>query len=199
MVADSPVRARILDIADELFYQRGIHAVGIDEVVARSRVAKTTLYSHFGSKDQLIAAYLRRRSETWQRYLEADLAVFPGTPLEAIDHVFEMIAEGCTMPAFRGCPFINFVVEFPDRTHPAWEVCLAHRRWLHDLLARLARAGQVAKPDHLAVQLCLLYDAAMVGSLFDDAGQSAASMRDASATLARATMPNAGVGSASGG
>ena len=67
-------RERILDAADELFYTRGIHAVGIDEIVARSGTAKTTLYAHFPSKDDLVASYLQRRSDDWRRHVDDELA-----------------------------------------------------------------------------------------------------------------------------
>ena len=76
----TPARDRILDVADRLFYEQGIHAVGVDTVVAESQVAKTTLYSHFRSKDELIAAYLRRRSERWLVFVDDQLASHGGAP-----------------------------------------------------------------------------------------------------------------------
>src|SRR5690242_17662585 len=107
-------RERILDVADELFYGRGIHATGVDEIVARSGAAKTTLYAHFSSKDQLVASYLQRRSDSWKDYLGRELAAYGGEPAERIDRVFELLTEGCVYPDFRGCPFINAAAEFPD-------------------------------------------------------------------------------------
>jgi AcrR family transcriptional regulator len=189
VTTDVSARTRILNTADQLFYQRGLHAVGVDEIVARSQVAKTTLYAHFGSKDALIAAYLQRQSESWQRILEAKLREFPGTPAEAIDFVFRLLETGCAETSFRGCPYINFAVEFPDRSHPGWAVCLNHRRWLHQVLRDLAAAGGASEPDHLAEQLCLLYDASMVGSLFDGNGRSAEVMRGTASTPVRAACP----------
>lgn len=189
MITEAPAKMRILTTASHLFYQRGLHAVGVDEVVARSGVAKTTLYAHFRSKDELIAAYLARQSGSWRALLEEKLAAFDGTPAESLDYVFQLIEGGCAEDSFRGCPFINFVVEYPDRTHPAWEVCLTHRRWLHQLLQNQAQVGCAIDPAGLADQLCLLYDAAMVGSMFDGNGRSARVMRDAAATLVQAAIP----------
>lgn len=190
MTIEAPAKLRILTTASQLFYQRGLHAVGVDEIVAQSEVAKTTLYAHFRSKDELIAAYLARQSETWQVVLEEKLAEFDGTAAESLDYVFQLIEGGCAETSFRGCPFINFVVEFPDRTHLAWEVCLDHRRWLHRVLQDQARAGNAVDAAGLADQLCLLYDAAMVGSMFDLNGRSAQVMRRAAATLVQATIPH---------
>ncbi|HEU5432498.1 MAG TPA: TetR/AcrR family transcriptional regulator [Thermomicrobiales bacterium] len=176
-------RDRILAAADELFYARGIHAVGIDEIIARSGAAKTTLYAHFPSKDDLIAGYLQRRGEEWRQHLGEELARRGGTPEERIDAVFAVLAEGCASPGFRGCPFINATAEYPDPTHPGRVVADAHRQWVHDLLAGLAAEAGAATPDALARQLILLYDAAMVGAQFDPAGLAPTSAREAVRTL----------------
>ena len=136
-------RDRILDAADDLFYSRGIHAVGIDEIVARSSTAKATLYAHFPSKDDLIASYLQRRSAQWREHLSAELSRRGGSPAERIDAIFAMLARGCAIPGFRGCPFINAAAEYPDPAHPARVVADAHRAWVLALLTELAeeRAG----------------------------------------------------------
>jgi AcrR family transcriptional regulator len=176
-------RERILDAADELFYSRGIHAVGIDEIVARSGTAKTTLYAHFPSKDGLIASYLQRRSADWRQYLTEELARRAGTPLERIDAVFAVLAESCATPGFRGCPFINATAEYPDPAHPARVVADDHRQWVRDLLAGLAAEAGVADPDALAGRLTLLYDAAMVGAQFNPGGLAPTNAREAARTL----------------
>jgi AcrR family transcriptional regulator len=172
-----------LSAADDLFYRRGLHAVGVDEIVARSGVAKTTLYAHFHSKDQLIASYLQHRSDDWRRFIDAALRDFVGSPAEKIDRVFELLVEGCIAPGFRGCPFINFVAEFSDPDHPGRAVCLEHRRWLKSLFAEISRDGGADQPDRLAEQLCHLYDAAMVGSQFDPAGDDADRARETARLL----------------
>lgn len=179
-------RERILDAADDLFYARGIHAVGIDEIVSRSGTAKTTLYAHFPSKDDLIASYLQRRSEKWRQYLTGELARRGGTAVDRIDVVFEVLAEGCAAPGFRGCPFINATAEYPDPMHPARVVADAHRQWVRDLLAGLAAEAGVVDSYGLAGRLTLLYDAAMVGAQFDPGGLAPTSAREAARTLVEA-------------
>jgi AcrR family transcriptional regulator len=181
-------RERILDAADALFYAQGIHAVGIDEIVARSGTAKTTLYAHFPSKDDLIASYLQRRSEEWRAYLSEELARRGGTPVERIDAVFAVLAESCATPGFRGCPFINATAEYPDPAHPGRRVADAHRQWVRELLAELAAEAGVAEPGALAARLILLYDAAMVGAQFDPGGLAPGSAREAARTLVGAAI-----------
>lgn len=185
MTATAPARTRILDTADRLFYQRGLRAVGVDEIVAESGVAKTTLYAQFGSKDKLIARYLAERSRSLQEFLDRELETMSDRPAEAIVRIFELVERGCDSPHFRGCPFVNFAVEYPDRTLPGWEVCLGYRAWLHDRFASLARAGGAKVAEHLAGQLCLLYDAAMIGSMFEREGRSGNAARRTAAALVR--------------
>ena len=186
MTITTKPRERILDVADELFYGRGIHATGVDEIVAHSGAAKTTLYAHFSSKDQLVASYLQRRSDNWRVYLAQELARFGGTPAERIDHVFALLTEGCVYPDFRGCPFINAAAEFPDPEHPARQVAAAHRAWLRPLFTGLAEEAHATDPATLAIWLCMLYDATMITAQLDP-GDAAAKSRDAAALLVEAS------------
>src|SRR4029077_7469505 len=91
-VADSP-RERILSVASDLFYARGINAIGVDTIVAQSGAAKTTLYANFGSKDELVAAYLRHRSQTWRVYLTDQLQRRARTPRQRLLAVFDVLGE----------------------------------------------------------------------------------------------------------
>ncbi len=177
-------RTRILDTADELFYQRGFHAVGIDEIVAQSKVAKTTLYSHFRSKDLLIAACLQRRSDEARAMFEREAGDPQLLPIAQIDRFFEIVEVACSDPEFRGCPFINFGIEFPSHDHPARLVCLAHRAWMKDFLAGMAARGGSVSPATVGATLSHLYDAAMVGSQLDPAAGDAALARTTARTLA---------------
>ncbi len=185
----SAPRIRILDMADGLFYQRGFKAVGIDEIVAQSNVAKTTLYSHFRSKDLLIAACLQRRSDEARAMFEQDAGNPALMPAEQIDRFFEIIEGACSDPGFRGCPFINFGVEFPRQDHPARKVCLAHREWMKRFLTGMAARGGANDPATVGAILSHLYDAAMVGSQIDPGGGDAALARMTARTLASLAIP----------
>ncbi len=184
-MTDSP-RQRILNTADALFYQRGFQAVGIDEIISRSKVAKTTLYYHFRSKDLLIAACLEQRSANARALFEQRARNPSLQPFEQIDRFFEIIEFWCSDPSFRGCPFINFGIEFPALDHPARAVCLSHRLWMRDFLAEIAAEGGLASPKMLGAALGQLYDAAMVGSQIEPGGADAALARSTARSLVAA-------------
>ena len=105
-MAATSVRDRLLAAADELFYAEGIHTVGIDRVIERAGVAKASLYSTFGSKDELVRAYLLRRHERRQRRLTTAIADLDG-PRAKLLGIFDYLGESYRQPTFRGCPFIN--------------------------------------------------------------------------------------------
>ncbi|HEV8634491.1 MAG TPA: TetR/AcrR family transcriptional regulator [Chloroflexota bacterium] len=152
-------RERILRTAAELFYREGIRAVGIDTIVARSGVAKMTLYRHFASKDDLVVAYLRERDARFWRWFERALAS-GATPRDQLVALFEAQAERVVQPDYRGCPFVNAAVEFPEPGHPGREVVLANKRAVRARLRELSAAAGAADPDALADQLALLLDGA---------------------------------------
>ncbi len=174
----TPARERLLRIADELFYARGLRAVGIDEIIEKSGAAKATLYAHFPTKDDLIAGYLRQRSVQWREHMTARLAEAPASPIERVDAVFAILAEGCATPGFRGCPFINAAVEYPDPRHPASVAGAEHRRWILDLFHSLVVEATIRQPDRVAAQLALLYDSAMVGTQMNRNPAAAAHVRE---------------------
>jgi AcrR family transcriptional regulator len=165
-------------MADELFYARGLHAVGIDEIIEKSGAAKATLYAHFPTKDDLIAGYLRQRSVEWRERMTAGLAAAQGSPIERIDSVFAILAEGCGTPGFRGCPFINAAVEYPDPRHPASLAGSEHRQWILGLFRSLVIEARIRQPDRVAAQLALLYDSAMVGTQMNRNPSAASHARD---------------------
>jgi len=188
-------RDRILSVADQLFYSRGLRAVGVDEIVARSETAKASLYAHFPTKDALIAGYLQHRSDDWRAHLESELQRRGGSPVEKLDHVFAILAEGCATPGFRGCPFINAAVEFPDPAHPARVIGAQHRAWVRTVFVNLAHHAGAGEPEQLADQLSLLYDSAMVGTQLNGTTAAAATAREAARLLVDAAMRGRPAGS----
>src|ERR1700677_2380198 len=103
-------RERLLRAADELFYEEGIHTVGIDRVIERAGVAKATLYSAFGSKDELVGAYLRRRHDSNQERMERLLLERYASPRERLIGIFEIQGENF-VPGFKGCAFMTASAE----------------------------------------------------------------------------------------
>lgn len=155
----TPGAQRILDAATRLFYRHGIHAVGVDTIAAESGVTKRTLYDRFGSKDQLVAAYLQARHQSWWERLEGRLARGGETPVLAL---FDSYVEdsGATD---RGCAFLNAAAELP-RDHPAHRVVRAHKHAVLERLAELLEAGPGAPTEGvrvLAQEIYLLLEGAI--------------------------------------
>lgn len=143
-----------------MFYRDGVRAVGIDAVIARSGVAKMSLYRNFPSKDALVTAWLDDRNEFfWRRWRNAE-ASCGDEPRHQLQAVLDMVAKAASDPKWRGCPFLNTGTEFPERDHPARAVILANKRAVRERLRFLAEAAGARDPDLLAQQLQLLIDGA---------------------------------------
>jgi AcrR family transcriptional regulator len=177
-----PARERILDAASELFYRDGYHAVGIDTVIARSGVAKMTLYRHFRSKDELIAGYLERSNAEFMRWLD-DAISGVGDARTKLIAAFEATAKLATSARCLGCTFQGAASEFPGLDHPGHRVALDHKQAVLERLAALAREAELREPDRLAAQLLLLMDGAWVAARMFGPDNHAGSVADAARTL----------------
>jgi AcrR family transcriptional regulator len=181
------VRDRILETASELFYRRGVRAVGVDLVVEKSGVAKTSLYRHFGTKDDLIAAFLKREDldfwNTWDRVSEQ----YPNDALAELDAHLEWIGERVGRENYRGCPQINTAAEFPEANHPARKVAKSHMREMRWRLKIIAERLSVAAPDRLAGQLAIMINGAFVSMQLFDPGEATELLRHAAHALVAAS------------
>jgi AcrR family transcriptional regulator len=174
-------RERLLAAADELFYEEGVHTVGIDRVIERAGVAKATLYSTFGSKDGLIRAYLDGRYEATRTRVTTALATRE-TPTEKILAVYDVLGERIALPNFRGCAFVNASAESPVGG-AIEQAANASRDWIRALFLELAETVGVPDAAGLSRQLMLLYDGAAVAGRMDRDHQAAANARAAAAVL----------------
>lgn len=178
----SSARDRILETASALFYRDGYHAVGIDTIVAQSGVAKMTLYRHFPSKDDLIAAYLERANAAyWTWFLHGVAEV--EDPKAKLIAAFDAVARLATSSVCLGCTFQAAASEFPELEHPGHRVVLDHKRRVLECLAGLARDAHLRDPDGLAAQLMLLMDGAWAAARVFGPGNHAASAGDAARAL----------------
>lgn len=149
-------RERLLAAADELFYAEGVHTVGIDRVIERAGVAKASLYNSFGSKDELVRAYLRRRQERTSARITAAVGQHRD-PRKRLLAVFDSQAASMTNASFNGCAFAAASAESaPDSA--AFEVTREYRAWFRALFTDLARDAGARDPKILGRQLQLLYD-----------------------------------------
>jgi AcrR family transcriptional regulator len=172
---ESPARRRVLDAAGALFYAEGIHAVGVDRVIAEAAVAKATFYHHFPSKDDLVCAYLREQSE-----LVRQMTVpASDTPEDRIISVFESLGEFTCGPGFRGCAFVNAAAEYPDPRHPVRLVVADHRAWFRGVLRGLLTAARHPDVERTATMLVLLRDGLVVSGDLDDSEENRALVREA--------------------
>lgn len=160
--ARAPARERLLDAAEELFYERGIAATGVDAVLRRAQVAPATLYAHFAGKDHLVAAYLHRRHERWRATWDEVLQRCSDDPDKRALSVFDALDEfHRQQETTRGCAFLAAAVEVTDPQHPAHQWLAADTQLLDDRLHALAADTGAADPGALATELFLLYDGAL--------------------------------------
>ena len=160
----SDVRQRILDTASTLFYERGVRAVGVDLVVDESGVAKTSLYRHFRTKDDLIVAFLEREdAEFWAQWDEV-AARHADDPVAELEAHMRWIGKRLARANYRGCPQINVAAEFAEADHPSRTVSREHMQAMRKRLADLARRFGAARPSELAAQLGVLVNGAFVSA-----------------------------------
>src|SRR3954452_3643232 len=181
------MKERILETADRLFYLQVIRAVGVDTIAAEIGISKRTLYNHFPSKDELIAAYLARR---FTRAPESDKP-----PVDQILATFDRLERGFASKGFRGCPFVNAVAELGAEDQSVKKIAVAfkesRRLWFRDLLKQL----DVEDPEGLATQLTLLVDGSIAQDLVrDDPAMARAGKTAAAVLLATAEIKIAPAG-----
>jgi len=158
-------RERLLAAADELFYAEGVRSVGIDRIIEHAGVAKASLYNTFGSKDELVRAYLTAR-HVRRRNRIGGAVEGCATPREKMLAVFDALDTAIADPTFRGCAFSRASAEI-DHAGVVTEVVEEQRGWIRDLFTGLARAAGATDADGLAEQLVLLYDGATTSAQMD--------------------------------
>jgi len=156
-------RERILDTAYELFSHRGIHDVGVDEVVERAGVAKATLYNHFRSKDDLVLAFLEQREQIWTYgWVEREARRRGATPEEQLLAIFDLFDEWFYGDDFEGCSFVNTLLEFRDLEHPVGRASADYLENIRSVVRNLALAAGLRDPDDFALSWHILMKGSIV-------------------------------------
>ena len=181
--------ARLLDTAGRLFYAEGIAATGVDKIVARSGISKPTLYAHFGSKQELVAAALERRFVERVAALDEWVHAHADSPRDRLLAVFDWQAEWHASEGRRGCAFVNAAAEVPDPNDPAREVARREKRWMREYLAGLAADAGLPEPALFGADLMLLVDGANARVLVDGDLGAAGDARRVAEVLIDARMP----------
>jgi len=155
---------KVFEVASELFYSQSIRGVGVETIVKEAGVAKISLYRKFASKDDLIVAYLENRNIGYWHIVDEILAEHKGDPRGQLRALIAYVADRATTQGYRGCPFINYAAEFPDKTHPGHRAVNANKEEMRRRLATLASAINARRPSQLADALFLLVEGAYASS-----------------------------------
>jgi len=181
-------RERLLSAAYELFAHNGVQATGVDAIIERSGVARQTMYRHFGSKQELVLAFLERRERRWTRgWLQAETRRRSEDPRERLLTIFDVFDEWFRAPGFEGCSFINVMLEHPDEDHPLHRACATYLAGIRGFLEELARHAGIADAESFAHQWHILMKGSIVAAGEGDRDAALRAQRIAKLLLAHAT------------
>ena len=162
-------RERILDASYELFSQRGIRAVGVNDVIERAGVATATLYRHFSSKDELVLAFLELREQRWTKdFVEAGALSRASDPEQQLLAVFDVFDEWFRREDFEACSFINVLLEMGP-SHPAGGACVWHLEQIRAMVRRLADEAGLRNTESFARSWHILMKGSIVSATEGDA------------------------------
>ena len=182
-------RERILDVAADLFYEHGVHEVGLQQVIDGCGCGKNLLYREFSSKDDLIVAWLERCSADADSAFGAATEPLSGDPRAQLLAIVRTIAGDTTDPGFQGCAIRNTHAEFHDRAHPVHQVAVDYFRALRSRLRRLAKQAGATDPGALADRLLLVIDGLVTNSAILGPKGPAASAVALAADIIDAAIP----------
>lgn len=156
-------RQRILDNAYDLFSRRGIRAVGIEEVISRSAVAKATLYRHFPSKDDLVLAFLEQREQIWTRQIvEAGARERGATAEDRLLAIFDVFHDWFQREDYEGCSFVNVLLETADRDNPVGAASVHYLENIRTIVRELAEEAALRDPEAFALSFHILMKGSIV-------------------------------------
>ncbi|MBT2414724.1 TetR/AcrR family transcriptional regulator [Streptomyces sp. ISL-12] len=187
-------RRHILKVAGDLFYARGVRAVGMDLVISRAEVANATLYRQFATKDDLVTAYLVSRNDDWWRHLRESAAAAPDARAR-IRLLFDLTRQDMTRPGYRGCATLNITSEFPDAEHPAHAAAVAHKTEVQEWLSEQLREAGDTDPEDTAGKLLVILDGAQVLAAAMGTTTPGDHMTELAEQLLEARLPAPGTGS----
>jgi AcrR family transcriptional regulator len=177
-------RERILRSAYELFCRHGVHAVGVDRIVTEARVAKMSLYRHFGSKEELVVAVLKRRERLWTReWLEDEVERRGQTGEARILAIFEVFEDWFRRDDYEGCLFANSLLESHDPASPIGAASVRRLANVRSLVRRLAEEAGVGDPNRFARQCQILMLGSIVAATTGDIGAASGAREVASLLL----------------
>jgi AcrR family transcriptional regulator len=184
-----PPRERILAVAGLLFYREGIRAVGVDTIIAKSDVAKMTFYKHFKSKDLLVLEFLNRRDGQWRAWFEAAAHRLAPKAKDRPLAIFDAMEERFSNKDFRGCAFINTMVEVADGDHVAHRAAADHKHKVEKIIRTLLSDAGFEKSEELSKTFLMLIDGAIVSAVREGKPGSAHAAKKVAALLLQNQHP----------
>jgi AcrR family transcriptional regulator len=189
----SPTRERIISAASALFYNEGIRRVSVDAVAARAGLTKRTLYYHFRSKDDLVAAYLSVRDQPNLALFKKWFTETEGGLPAKVEAIFRNLARSARHPKWKGCGFLRTSAELANMPgHPALKIGAAHKKKFEDWLRLTFEAEGIGNASRLARQILLLLDGSFAvvllhrdPSYMETAGEAASSLTEAALSARR--------------
>lgn len=170
---NSPLKQRVLDTADRLFYAEGVRVVGVDRIIAESGIAKASFYRFFSSKDVLITEWIEMRDALWRQSFSESVEKVAPNPADRPLAIFDVLYSRFQNPSFRGCAFLNTIIELARVDHPAAQAARAHKNAVTLIIkGYLDGAGYSASYD-LAVLFMQIIDGALITALRDRAPEAA--------------------------
>ena len=179
-------REHLIDVAAALFNRFGYHAAGVDRVIAESGIAKTTLYRHFPSKEDLIVAVLQRIDERFRRDMRDAVERTADTPRDKLLATFDFLEEWFRGASFYGCPFISAAGEYGERQSAVFKEAAHHKQLLIDYFEDLAEQAGLAEPKTLAEEINLLQEGAIAVAHINGDAAAAARAKAVAAQLIEA-------------
>ncbi|MFJ2240701.1 TetR/AcrR family transcriptional regulator [Streptomyces sp. NPDC087859] len=161
-VTMTPAGRRVLEAAERLFYERGIHAVGVDLIADEAGVTKKTLYDRFGSKEQIVVEYLADRDDRWRAFLAQHLDAAQPASAARVLAVFDASRAWSAQHSPKGCSMVNAHAEISDPAHPAYAIITGQKQWMLALFTDLAGDISPDGAEHLGRTLMLLHEGALV-------------------------------------
>ena len=154
-------REHLIEVATELFNRLGYHAAGVDQVIAEAGIAKTTLYRHFKSKEELIVAVLKRVDAQFREDMRESVDKPGRSPKQRLLATFDFLEDWFKDKSFYGCPFISAAGEYGERQNPVFHEAALHKRLVVAYFEELARAADLNAPQQLAEEINLLHEGAI--------------------------------------
>jgi len=180
-------RDRLVDTARRLFTQHGVPHVGINRVIEEAGIARMTLYNHFASKDDLIAAAFEQEVELRRQSISAVQDGLEGS-FEKVLALFVVALELAGLKGFRGCAFVNLSIEAAAPDSALHSLAKAHKDWILENIKGHLHAGPFSKPESLARQILVLWDGGIVGAYVHQSDTPIHAARDAARALMRSAV-----------